>query len=230
MHLTHLQTLGSLHHIDFTKIDALIKSRSYAHINLHYLKLHAIVVTRDGQIPSSWIDHIGKQLCKRHPLTRLEKYRIISIWLAQNVRYKDVPPQKNEIPCLSQMPEKVVNSRRANCVGFSVLYKRLCNAAGLPCRVEYGIVYVLDPSSGRVIRKESHAWNSIEIPGGCGRKFVDVTWCVGSKKRYNEEWFRKSMGDMEKTHRLWRGDKARQLCKAFGKKHSAFWAFSVEWW
>lgn len=123
-----------------------------------------------------------------------EKARAVFTWIALNVKYNDAynTIYKNNIYNLHysayqksralkkkeiEIVEHVLNSKQANCFGYSLLFKSLCNKLNIESKIIYGLTKsnINDIGIDRVIK--DHAWNTVKINNKW--ELIDVTWSAG---------------------------------------------------
>ncbi|RPA80492.1 hypothetical protein BJ508DRAFT_127531 [Ascobolus immersus RN42] len=126
-----------------------------------------------------------------HPLGKspLDGYRAIFVWVQHNISYVIVPGEDHYE---YQHPKEVYASGVARCVGFSALFKYMCNSAGLPCRIVAGPVHGAGPDH------ELHAWVRVELAEVGGLRYFDPTFAADM--RGNDHWFTASAREFCRTH------------------------------
>jgi len=119
-----------------------------------------------------------------------EKVRAIYDYIAGRVKYDDGEAASSSIlDPLSYTAYGALVNKRAVCQGYSLLFYRMCNDAGIDCRVITGKA---KGSNGT----EQHAWNAVKISGRFYN--VDVTWDATMKQAGRDyEYFLKSNGDLK---------------------------------
>ena len=141
--------------------------------------------------------------------TDTEKARAIYTWIALNIKYNDAynsiynnniynfyytDYQKNRSLKKKEIKiiEYVLNSKIANCYGYSLLYKSLCNKLNIESKIIYGITKsnIKDIGIDRVIK--DHAWNIVKINNKW--ELIDVTWSAGYQDMRTKK-FIKSFND-----------------------------------
>lgn len=108
----------------------------------------------------------------------LEKTRAIFVWITHNIRY-DVEavawggkrPDQKEV-------QRTLKSRKAVCEGYSVLFKAMCDLAGLKSEV---IVGWSKSADGKVSQPGRHAWNVVSVDDQWHP--LDLTWGAGGVGR-----------------------------------------------
>ena len=109
-------------------------------------------------------------LITRNANTKYEKARAIYIWLANNISY--------DLDLKIYDADNTFRQRKGVCDGYSKLYKRLCELAGLEVERVVGVIRYDTYKKGDNIDNKRHAWNAVK--GDDGRTFlVDVTWSAG---------------------------------------------------
>lgn len=105
----------------------------------------------------------------------IDKARALFAWIATNIEY-NYTAFKNGIE-LTQNVNEVLNSGKAMCFGFSLLFQDLGLKAGLECVIIEGYAKGLGYEKGQKFRKPNHAWNAVKIAGQW--YLMDVTWAAG---------------------------------------------------
>ncbi|MBU2939671.1 hypothetical protein KO494_08985 [Lacinutrix sp. C3R15] len=141
--------------------------------------------------------------------TDIEKARAVFTWIALNIEYNDDynsiynnniykvyysdyqksrELKKKEINII----EYVLNSKTANCYGYSILYKTICNKLNIESQIIYGLTKsdINDIGIDRVIK--DHAWNIVKINNKW--ELIDVTWSAGYQDMQTKK-FIKSFND-----------------------------------
>jgi hypothetical protein len=142
-----------LHAQDFSKVDAHARSVSIPRQHKNNLDTIASVVTRGMK-------------------TDLEKARSLFVWVAHHIEY-DIDGLRKGLPEDADVPNVVIQRKKAVCEGYSKLYEALCKSAGIPC------IYITGYSKSikGVISNQGHAWNVVRI--GKQWHLLDVTWGAG---------------------------------------------------
>ena len=126
--------------------------------------------------------------------TDIEKARAAFTWIALNIKYNDdynsiynnniykvysSNYQKNRDLKKKETEtiKHVLNSKEANCYGYSILFKVLCNNLNIESKIIYGLTKsnINDIGINRVVK--DHAWNTVKINDKW--KLIDVTWAAG---------------------------------------------------
>lgn len=138
-----------------------------------------------------------------------EKARAIYTWIALNINYSDAYNttyinntfefytsiyQKNKALKEKEIKtlELVIKSKKANCYGYSLLYKKLCDEFNIETKIIFGLTKsnTNDIGVDRVIK--DHAWNAVKINNKW--RLLDVTWSAGFQDMYTKR-FIKSFND-----------------------------------
>jgi hypothetical protein len=144
--------------------------------------------------------NLTKELTGKYP-EQLYKARAIFKWITENIRYdykyynkynfKGKDPKtyrcKNDRDCEARKIaweikyiDKVLRKKKAVCLGYSMLFKKMCDLAGLQSEVITGYVrteYYQVGTAGTL----DHAWNAVWIDSAC--YLLDVTWSAGGCAR-----------------------------------------------
>lgn len=130
------------------------------------------------------------------------KLRAIFIWIADNIEYdyklfNSGSNEWNRFECYGSREtcaqarldwnnkhlEHVLNKKKTVCNGYTKLFKRMCNMAGIQNEMVDGYVKKTPFQIGLVLNV-SHTWNVVNL-GGVNYYF-DVTWAAGSCKTDEE--------------------------------------------
>lgn len=140
------------------------------------------------------------------------KVRAIYDWVTANIEY-DVPllrrmGRKSAEEFIElQQPAQVLESKKAVCMGYSILFKELCKASGISAEFISGYSKSVDYQTKRpVIPETLHAWNAVKINGVW--YLCDLTWSAGSVdeqkgmffKQKNEKYYLSLPLEFSKTH------------------------------
>ena len=113
-----------------------------------------------------------------------------------NFRYKNQDEKKQKIQKVNiGLAEEAFKRKKAVAKGYALLFKKLCNNAGLECEVVEGSSKQTFKHIGRKPGRSNHNWNVVNIHKEW--YLVDVTWGAGilNEKnrsfipRYNETFF-----------------------------------------
>lgn len=125
--------------------------------------------------------------------TQLEKARSIFIWITDNIAYDykfvnkgkktKFPKCKKGEDCNALFAEwemkyikNVISDKRAICSGYSMLFKKMCDYAGIQGSVVNGYIRTKPEEIGKTGPLD-HAWNVMLIDGQY--YFLDATWASG---------------------------------------------------
>jgi transglutaminase/protease-like cytokinesis protein 3 len=97
-----------------------------------------------------------------------EKARAIFRWITDNIQYN----YGNK----TDDADKVVKKDKAVCIGYSTLFKEMCNSVGIACDVIDGYSKTTTKDINRKLGKTDHAWNAVSLFGKW--YLVDVTWAT----------------------------------------------------
>lgn len=161
---------------------------------------------------------------------QLYKARAIFKWISENIRYdykyynkcqfKGKKPKtykcRSDEDCeVKKMAweinylDKVLRKKKAVCEGYSMLFKKMCDIAGLRSEIITGYVrteYYQVGSAGTL----DHAWNAVWIDSAY--YLLDVTWAAGGcaeddngkllffSKRYNDYYWLTPYADFARNH------------------------------
>ncbi len=129
------------------------------------------------QDPAAHIEDLVKQLTQREP-NHFMKAKILHDWIAYHIAYdtEDLFRNLNR----PQDYASVLKRKTAVCAGYSQLFKKMADLAGVEARIISG------HSKGFGYRgflggKTDHAWNAVKVSGKW--HLVDVTWDAGHVDR-----------------------------------------------
>jgi hypothetical protein len=103
------------------------------------------------------------------------KVKLIHDWIADNISYDY--KMFAEGRAVDQTVESVLATRKAVCSGYSRLFQRMAELAGIKSEIVSGYAKGLTTSYS-LDQRNSHSWNMVEIAGG--KYLVDTTWDSGS--------------------------------------------------
>ena len=117
-----------------------------------------------------------------------EKAKVLHDWIALNIEYDVESYFSGNYPPMDST--SVLKRRTAVCEGFSSLYQRFCELAGLRCFKITGVAKGYGYSSSGTLGP--HAWNAVQIDNMC--YLLDSTWDGGYVegrtyvKQYNTDY------------------------------------------
>lgn len=155
---------------DFTQLDSITRTKKYR-----------------GDLPL-----LVSQLTQ-NCITQTEKARAIFVWIADNIAYdykafnkhklpKRLKPKKgknyNDIVAQWKIDytDRVLRKGKGVCEGYAMLFKRMCDYAGLQTDYVPGYIKKSPREIGRMGTLD-HAWNGIILDGKY--YYLDVTWAAG---------------------------------------------------
>jgi len=123
----------------------------------------------------------------------IQKTRAIYSWITENIKYdirehnkgksiyrfkcrtkEDCDLKKIEFE--DKIIRKALDRKKAICSGYALLFKRMCDLAGVNCEVVSGYIKTKPTQIGRMGILD-HAWNSVRI--GNELHYLDLTWASG---------------------------------------------------
>ncbi len=107
-----------------------------------------------------------------------DRLRAIYTWIAKNISYDLASYRLSDKK--SHPTDEVLKTRKAVCSGYSALFKRLCELAGLKAVVIEGYAKGYGYSPFTKFISTNHAWNAVFLDNEW--HFVDVTWAAGLPK------------------------------------------------
>ncbi|KAM4694395.1 kyphoscoliosis peptidase-like [Discoglossus pictus] len=138
------------------------------------------------------LDFLMKDLL-RDVHTDQEKIRAIWIWICYHIEY-DIAGLKNKA-LRSTDPSEILRTRKGVCAGYSSLFEKMCNIAGVQCKTIIGYAKGAGYEVGQNFSDTNHAWNMVYLEKGW--HLLDSTWgagCVNESRsnfrfKYNEFYF-----------------------------------------
>lgn len=142
--------------------------------------------------------------------TEIQKARAIYIWITDNISYDyktfnkkrkvKLFKCKSAEECELKKAEwkenyinKVLKKKKGICSGYSELYKKMCNLAGIRCEVIEGYIKTEPYQIGRMGVLD-HAWNVLIIDNNY--YYLDLTWssgyCTKNKKNKLNKFIKQS--------------------------------------
>lgn len=142
--------------------------------------------------------------------TEIQKARAIYIWITDNISYDYKTFNKKRkvklFKCKSTKEcelkkaewkenyiNKVLKKKKGICSGYSELYKKMCNLAGIRCEVIEGYIKTEPYQIGRMGVLD-HAWNVLIIDNNY--YYLDLTWssgyCTRNKKNKLNKFIKQS--------------------------------------
>ncbi len=164
------------------------------------LVLSSPIFSQNSPIISSQVRSLAQQITSGKSTDSL-KVRAIYEWVAKNIDY-DVPllqkMNKKSIEEFIQLQQSsaVLSSKKAVCMGYSILFKELCEASNITAEFLAGYSKGLDPETGKLkLSDVLHAWNAVKVNKNW--YLVDLTWSAGQVdekqgrfvKAFNEKYY-----------------------------------------
>jgi len=129
------------------------------------------------------------------------KVRAIYEWITDNIAYdvdlgNGAKPIKAEIYAETQKSEKVLEQRKAVCMGYTSLFEELCMLNNIKTYIVSGYSKSIDPYTRKLsFSGDRHSWNAVKINGNW--YLCDPTWSAGFinvqtgtfNKQRNEEFY-----------------------------------------
>lgn len=108
------------------------------------------------------------------------RVKLIHDWIADNIAYDTASFFSGNIP--GQEWQYTLRSRKSVCEGYSGLFKKMCDIAGIPCEKIHGYARGIrfDLFEPEDFSDSNHAWNAVNINGRW--YLVDCTWDAGNVK------------------------------------------------
>lgn len=106
--------------------------------------------------------------------TEMAKVRSVYAWIMSHVRYDDRVYTGTMYSSETQYAAKILQSRRAVCTGFALLFKHLLVEAGVKAVTVKGFSRYLDSQAGSPTGGVDHEWNAVQIDGDW--YLFDITW------------------------------------------------------
>lgn len=104
----------------------------------------------------------------------LAKARSVYAWIVTHVRYDGSVYTGGSYSSEVQYTSRILQTRRAVCSGFALLYKQLLSQAGVEVTTVKGYARYTDSQAGFSTGGIDHEWNAVKLDGDW--YLVDVTW------------------------------------------------------
>lgn len=104
----------------------------------------------------------------------LAKARSVYAWIVTHVRYDGAVYTGGSYSSETQYAGRILQTRRAVCSGFALLYKHLLSQAGVEVTTVKGFARYTDAQAGFSTGGIDHEWNAVKLDGEW--YLVDVTW------------------------------------------------------
>jgi len=116
-----------------------------------------------------------------HVCTDGERVASIFSWIVNHINYDQ------EAFCAgtksSEDPQKIINSEKAVCTGFSNLFVALCTRNNMDARIITGYAKGAGNRKGDTFNAPNHAWNSVKIDGKW--YLLDISWASAYRMYLN---------------------------------------------
>jgi hypothetical protein len=149
-------------------------------VDFDYSRADSIALSFPKKKYKSYTELVSPLISDLH--TDHEKLRVLFRWISDNISYN-----YGNRSCDA---DKVVKSGKAVCIGYSTLFKEMCNSAGIECEIIVGYSKTKITDINKKLRKTDHAWNAVKLYGKW--YLLDVTWAAGyydDRKRKNVKSF-----------------------------------------
>lgn len=116
--------------------------------------------------------------------SKKETAEVIAYWIASHISY-DIDAfvsKKYQI----ESWQKVLTSRLAICGGYSTLYQKLCETAGIQAFIVAGYVRTADLNNKDGFKETNHVWNVFKISNSY--HLVDITFASGFIRKSEEQY------------------------------------------
>ncbi len=116
-----------------------------------------------------------------HISTDRERVASIFLWIVNHVDYDQEAFRTGTNS--SEDPQKIINSEKAVCTGFSNLFVALCTRNNLDARVINGYAKGAGNREGDEFSAPNHVWNSVKIDGKW--YLLDISWASAYRMYLN---------------------------------------------
>lgn len=135
-----------------------------------------------------------------------QKARAYYTWIAINIEYdieayyspfkektfsyigsKDYNSQKKRYH--QKVLKKAFKDKKALCLGYSLLYKQLCELSNIECKIIRGVTKVNVYEINNIRNIKDHSWNAVFINNKW--HLIDVTWSSGYENASTGRWSKK---------------------------------------
>ncbi|MEZ0486554.1 transglutaminase domain-containing protein [Fibrella aquatica] len=104
----------------------------------------------------------------------LAKARSVYAWILSHVKYDLAVYSGSHYSSETYYASRILQSRRAVCSGFAMLYKHLLNQAGVEVTTVKGYARYTDAQAGYPTGGIDHEWNAVKLDGDW--YLIDLTW------------------------------------------------------
>lgn len=177
-----------------TRLDSIMKK------GIYFLLFSFFSLTVSAQSVSLPVKRLASQITEGIRTDSL-KVRAIYEWVTDNIAYdidlfNDMNIKTVEQYAEAQKSDKVIQRKKAVCMGYSNLFQDLCNAANIRAYSVPGYCKSPDPRTNTMtFSSERHSWNAVKINNKW--YLCDPTWSAGSiniqtglfRRQLNEEFY-----------------------------------------
>jgi hypothetical protein len=117
-------------------------------------------VAKFGAMPAENVAVIAETITKGFKENE-QKARAIYFWIASNIAIDPKATKQNDVKNID--PEKVVASRRATPLGFSLLVQEMCSAAKIRCLSVDGYVKNFAQEINEKADEKNYSWNVVQL-------------------------------------------------------------------
>lgn len=130
--------------------------------------------------------------------TDFEKLWLLYHWIGNNISYDHSALGAHQTAAVA--PVEVLQTRKALCEGYSLLFETLCKKMDMPCRSISGYSKGDGYRRGQVFTRSDHSWNVVWWQNRWHP--IDVTWaaCSTSGKSVNFDYLLSPPLDFLSTH------------------------------
>ncbi|WP_152539066.1 Ig-like domain-containing protein [Fervidicella metallireducens] len=169
-------------------------------------KIDYAVTDEEREFVNKEIDRILSEILKPN-MTTLEKEIAIHDWIISNVEYDKTRTRTRPYQALT-------GSKKAVCIGYSLLTYEMLDKVGIPCRI----------ALGKVSGGEEHAWNMVNIDGNWYH--LDTTFDNPHNTNNTKNWnvcrvgYLNATDEQIKKDHIWYNDLPKSAPVSISKLHS----------
>lgn len=128
--------------------------------------------------------------------TNIEKARAVYTWIALNITYENsnvlsspeflIYQNKESLKRLKDYKNRQIiletfETKKAVCLGYALLYNKVCNALNIKNELIYGYIRSSVEEIGKIVSNKNHVWNAVYVDNQW--KIIDLTYGAGYNYR-----------------------------------------------
>ena len=144
------------------------------------------------------------RIITKNAVTENEKSQAIFNWIATTITYDNElhhskKLQKQFYTTEANVISQVLKRKKALCGGYALLYRELCESAGINAKIVHGYT---DKMGGKpkITGTVNHTWNQVKLNGNW--YVLDITWAIshGTPNKPNTFWYKTKPRDFYRSH------------------------------